>query len=111
MILISLFLSYLGFFLLCLAMERHYQQVFNRRPSKRQEIIFTVLGWVALALSLPPAIIALDWSIGISAWVGLLTVSASTLVLMLPYAPRGALVLGIASTALAIIPAVVIPVL
>ncbi|NUB23290.1 DUF3325 family protein, partial [Azospirillum formosense] len=49
---------------------------------------------LGLALSLPPVVTAWGWGIGIPAWLGLLTVAAAALVLLLPHAPRTALRLG-----------------
>jgi len=104
MMLTSLFLAYAGFLGLGLAMDRHHQQVFAVRPSAGRQRAMTVAGWALLALSPVPSVIGLGWSIGLSAWFGLLTVAATVLVLLLPYAPRAALRLGVAAPAAALVP-------
>ncbi|MDQ2106460.1 DUF3325 domain-containing protein [Azospirillum isscasi] len=94
MILSSLCIAYAGFLALALAMDRHHEQILARRPSARASRLLGWVGWAVLALSLPPAIVAWGWAIGLPAWLGLLTVAAAALALLLPYAPRAALRLG-----------------
>ncbi|PNQ96905.1 DUF3325 domain-containing protein [Azospirillum argentinense] len=105
MILSSLCVAYAGLLALALALDRHHEQVFARRPSARTSRLLVWAGWLGLALSLPPAVMAWGWGIGIPAWLGLLTVAAAALVLLLPHAPRAALRLGPAALLCAPFPA------
>ncbi|KAA0676501.1 DUF3325 domain-containing protein [Roseomonas genomospecies 6] len=104
MILSSLCIAYAGFLALALSMDRHHEQVFARRPSARTSRFLGWAGWMALGLSLPPAVVGWGWAIGLPAWLGLLTVAAAALVLLLPHAPRAALRLGPAALACAPLP-------
>ncbi|NUB10470.1 DUF3325 domain-containing protein [Azospirillum sp. Vi22] len=104
MILSSLCVAYAGLLALALAMDRHHEQVLARRPSARISRLLGWAGWLGLVLSLPPAVMAWGWAIGIPAWLGLLTVAAAALVL-LPHAPRAALRLGPAALLCAPTPA------
>lgn len=105
MILSSLCVAYAGLLALALAMDRHHEQVFARRPSQQPAGSGGGAGWLGLALSLPPAVTAWGWAIGIPAWLGLLTVAAAALLLLLSHAPRAALRLGPAALFCAPFPA------
>ena len=105
MILSSLCIAYAGFLALALAMDRHHEQIFARRPSARTSRLLGWAGWLVLGLSLPPAVMAWGWAIGLPAWLGLLTLAAAVLLLLLPHAPRAALRLGPAALVCAPLPA------
>lgn len=88
---LSLALAYAGFTGLCLAMERHHEQVFGSRriPPLRGRLL-RAAGWLLLALSLAPAVQEAGPALGVVLWAGLLTAAALPLALLLPYAPRAA---------------------
>jgi len=95
MILLGLALPYAGFTALCLAMERHHEQVFGQRwipPGRRR--LLRIAGLLLLLASPLPCIAAAGWGVGSVLWCGLLTAAALPLVLLLPYAPRLAVALA-----------------
>lgn len=84
-------LAYAGFTGLCLAMERHHEQVFGvRRIPRLRRLGLTGGGWLLLAGSLLPLLTAqgAEAGAGITLWLGLLTAAALALALLLSYAPR-----------------------
>lgn len=95
MIVLGFALAYAGFLALCLAMERHHEQVFRRRviPPWRRRLL-TALGWGLLAASMLPVAQAAGWALGLVFWAGILTATAMPLAMLLTYAPRIALALA-----------------
>ena len=86
---LSFALAYAGFTGLCLAMERHHEQVFGvRRIPRLRRLGLTAGGWLLLAGSLLPLLPAQGAGPGITLWLGLLTAAALVLALLLSYAPR-----------------------
>jgi hypothetical protein len=97
MMALSFALAYAGFTALCLAMERHHEQVFHSRripPWRRR--LFQGTGSALLAASLPAAVQGPGWALGLVIWTGLLTAAAMLLAMLLAYAPRLALLLAMA---------------
>ncbi len=93
---LGLCLAYAGFMGLCLAMERHHEQVFGSRriPVWRGRLL-RIVGWLLLALSLLPVVLETGWAVGIVLWAGLLTAAGVSLAFLLPYAPRMAIALAL----------------
>jgi hypothetical protein len=81
-------LSYNGLLALCLAMPKHYRQVFARRPGEVRLQLFRLGGWLSLSVSLATSIAMNGWSIGPVEWIGMLASTGLALVFMLPYIPR-----------------------
>lgn len=105
---LSFALAYAGFAGLCLAMERHHEQVFGVRripPRRRHGLAWG--GWLLLAASLLPVSLAHGAGPGITLWTGLLTAAALMLALLLSYAPR----LVIAPAVVALIGSALLPAL
>ena len=88
MIALSWALGFSGFVCFSLAMARHHEQVFGRKPAPSRARLLRGGGWVLLALAVLPCVAALGLSVGLAAWCVLLTVAAAPLVVMLSYAPR-----------------------
>lgn len=88
-------LAYSGFAALCLAMDRHHEQVFGRRgiPSWLRRML-TVVGYLLLAAALAPLAGAEGWGMALLIWLGLLTASAIFLALLLCYRPRAVPILS-----------------
>lgn len=104
MIVLGLALPYAGFTALCLAMERHHEQVFGQRriPTGRRQML-RLAGTLLLMASLLPCLAIAGWSTGTVLWFGLLTAAALSLTLLLPYAPRLAAALALILPALGLI--------
>lgn len=86
---ISLLLSYVGFLALALAMPRHHEEILGRKAVSRSRPVWRLTGAVLIALSLLPALrFWPDPAIGISAWLGLLTVSAFALAMALTWSSQ-----------------------
>jgi hypothetical protein len=103
MTLLALALAYSGFCSLCLAMDRHHADLFGTRPSAGRARLLYWGGWTLLALALWLSIAAHGVAVGSVLWVGLLSVAAVTLVLLLTYRPRLAAVAALATPPLAIL--------
>lgn len=81
-------LAHTGLSALCLAMDRHSQQVMNFRGSAGWSRTLRALGWVLLALACVYCVIGWGASIGFVALLGMLSLSALIIVLLLTYVPR-----------------------
>lgn len=88
MIGLGLALPYAGFAALCLAMERHRQQVLRHRLAPGQRRALQVAGWLLVAVSPLPSVAWLGWGAGSVLWCGLLSAALLPLALLLAYAPR-----------------------
>jgi Protein of unknown function (DUF3325) len=94
MLLVGL-LVYAGLAALCLAMDRHHRQIWQRTPGSRTRMALRVLGVCLLVGSLLASVHAAGGPLGVVAWFGILTLAGVLLVLLLPYAPRMAGVLAV----------------
>jgi hypothetical protein len=66
-------LSYNGLLALCLAMPKHYRQVFARRPGEVRLQLFSLGGWLSLKVSLATSIAmngVVFWTRGMDRHVG-----------------------------------------
>ena len=88
-------LSYNGLLALCLAMPKHYRQVFTHAPAEGRVLLFRLGGWLSLSISLAVSIAVNGWSFGPVEWIGMLAFTGLALVFMLPYAPRMAALSGL----------------
>ncbi len=86
--LMAMAFSYAGMAGLCLAMDRHHAQVWDRDAGHATRRVFQCLGWSLLALAIVPCVQAWGASVGTVAWLGFLSVGALVLSGLLPYAPR-----------------------
>ncbi|MBP0494966.1 DUF3325 domain-containing protein [Roseomonas indoligenes] len=88
---LALALAYAGFTGLCLAMERHHEQVFGtRRVPPMRGSLFRGAGWLLLVISLLVSVLGAGPVLGILLWAGLLTAAALLLALLLAFTPRAA---------------------
>jgi hypothetical protein len=82
-----------GFGALCLSMERHARQVFGSVPGPVRRLAAAILGWSLVLFSLAGALRHYGTSIGITVWLGVLTLAATAVGLLLAYASRSILYL------------------
>lgn len=84
---LSLVLCYLAFLALALAMPRHHEQLRGRKPGRGVVWLLRITGAVLLGLSAWPALI---WwgnpAVAVSSWLGILSVAAFAVAMMLTYA-------------------------
>ncbi|SDZ42534.1 DUF3325 domain-containing protein [Pseudomonas sp. NFIX28] len=102
--LLAWLLCYSGFAGLCLSMDRHHAELLGYKPSARRRGGLRLGGWLLLAGSLWAAIGAAGWAFGLVQWCAALMLSGLSLVLLLPYQPRLALLaagLGLLASPLA----------
>ena len=66
---LALSLCYAGLSGLCLAMNRHHQQVWARKAAARQHGL-RIAGWLLLALALWPCVLAWGAAVGMVLWLG-----------------------------------------
>lgn len=91
-------LSYAGFTALCLAMDRHHQDLLGARPGRRRQWGLRLAGAGLLSVAAMVLIASGGWAMGLVRAVGLAMASATLLVWLLPWWPRFAL--GLAALAL-----------
>lgn len=84
----TLLLLYLAMAAVSLSMERHQEQIAGRMLAAQPTTLWRGGGWLLLALALVPAISAWGTSVGIAAWLGLLTFASLLLGLQLTYVPQ-----------------------
>ncbi len=103
-------LGFAAFTALALAMDRHHEQMLGcRKVPQQQKLAFRIMGWLLLAASLWASVMGWGWSLGSAMWLGLLTLAAITLILLLGWRPRAARWTGIASPAVGLITLGVLP--
>ena len=90
-------LSYNGLLALCLAMPKHYRQVFAHQPVAMHMHLFRLGGWLSLSASLAASVATNGWSFVPVEWIGMLAFTGLALVLMLAYVPRVVALLGLAA--------------
>jgi hypothetical protein len=91
---IEIALSYDGLLALCLAMPKHYRQVFVLAPAGTSRYLLKIGGWLSLSASLAASVATNGWSFGPVEWIGMLAVAGLMIVFMLPYVPRMAALAG-----------------
>jgi len=84
----TLALLYVAMAAVSLSMERHQEQIAGRTLAVQPTKLWRSGGWLLLALALVPAISAWGTSVGIAAWLGLMTFASLALGLQLTYAPQ-----------------------
>ena len=87
-------LAYAGFSSLCLGMDRHYEDVFDRELPRRHRTPLRLFGWAALALSLWASAAVWGWSYGTIEWIGILSLAGLLLIWFVSYRPVAALAAG-----------------
>lgn len=88
MLVLAFSLTYTAMTALCLAMSRHYRQVWSRPPKAGLSAGLRLGGGTGLLLALAACIEGKGWAIGSMIWFGDVSVAGLALVFMLPYAPR-----------------------
>ncbi len=91
----GLLLAYSGMLALCLGLDRHYRQVWQRLPGPWLRRALRLGGWLALGASLASSIAAWGWAMGPIGWFGLISLAGLGLVMLLPYRAKGAVWLAL----------------
>ena|SRR6218665_1748045 len=81
-------LAYSGMLGLCLGLERHFKQLWQRPPATWLRRSLRAAGWLGLVGSFALSVSVWGWAMGPVAWSGLLSLAGLALVLLLPYAER-----------------------
>lgn len=79
----SLLFGFIGFACLCLAMDRHHQDLLRRKLPRRQMLLLRATGGIALAIALAIAMRGLGAAFGAIAWIAHLSVAAGLVVTIL----------------------------
>lgn len=95
-------IGFAGFAALCLAMEKHFNDLLKRKPGAGQLRALRVGGWLLLMLSLVLSVQWRGWAHGLVEWVALLMAGVTLWVFGLPYMPRA--LLGLAAISLVLGP-------
>ncbi|WP_417762933.1 DUF3325 domain-containing protein [Shewanella sp.] len=88
MSLLGFILAFIGFNLLCVNTGRNANKIVDVTLSQTQQRLLTLMGWVALIMSLWPMLTIDSIAIGLVNWAMLLTLAASSVVLLLTYRPK-----------------------
>lgn len=101
----GIFFAYAGFAALALAMDRHYADAFGRGESPPPGVRrgMQLAGSLGLVLSLAVLVTDSGWAFGILYWLGMLTLAALMLALLLAYVPRLGLWAAAPGTGLALL--------
>ncbi|WP_248917383.1 DUF3325 domain-containing protein [Pseudomonas entomophila] len=91
-------IGFAGFAGLCLAMEKHFNELLGRKPTAVQLRALRFGGWALLLLSLVLAVQGRGWALGLVEWTAVLMAGVTVWVFGLPYQPR--LLLGLAAASL-----------
>ncbi|MCG8296320.1 DUF3325 domain-containing protein [Pseudomonas entomophila] len=91
-------IGFAGFAGLCLAMEKHFNELLGRKPTAAQLRALRFGGWALLLLSLVLAVHGRGWALGLVEWIAVLMAGVTVWVFGLPYQPR--LLLGLAAASL-----------
>lgn len=91
MVMTAIFTSgFMGMASLSLAMDKHYKQVIVNAPQwfislKLKQVYLKWIGWIFLAIALLCCIRTWNFSIGLTTYLGLLTLIVGVLILLLSY--------------------------
>ena len=88
MIIISLYLSYLGLFLLSLVLQKHYKELTKKIPTVFFKSLFSILGTILLTISMILLIKEFGLSIALSYWTGFLGVCIIFITMIYSFAPK-----------------------
>lgn len=100
MLAITLF-AFAGSAALCLAMEKHFNDLLGRKQTAKQRRGLQITGWLLMALALAVAVHHRGWAMGLVELFAVLMGGLCLWVFALPYRPRGLLVLALVSVVLA----------
>lgn len=82
-----LLISLAGFAALALATERHAEHLLRRVPAPQWRLLARVIGWALLAIALALGIASMGTGVGITLWLGWLSIAALALVFAFPKWP------------------------
>lgn len=100
----SFLFAYAGMASLCLAMDRHYEQLTRQRevPATRRRLARGV-GWIFLLLSLILAVQVWTVGAGLAFWCALLMLAALSVACGMTYLPRITAISGVGAVSLAVL--------
>ncbi|ABY32488.1 MAG: DUF3325 domain-containing protein [Methylobacteriaceae bacterium] len=107
---VNLSLSFAALAALCLSLNRHHAEVFDRKAERAAVLRLRLFGWGAIALSFFVAGLWEGWAFGPVQWIGALTGAALALVLLLSYRPRYVAPAALAALAASALPLAVLAV-
>ncbi|MNF35963.1 hypothetical protein D3C76_233110 [compost metagenome] len=87
-VLAAFLLAYSGMLGLCLGLERHFKQLWQRQPSFLLIRVLRAAGWLGLVASLVVCGQVWGWAMGAVACLGLISLAGLALVFLLPYTAR-----------------------
>lgn len=82
-----LLISLAGFAALALATERHAEHLLGRLPAPQWRLLARVIGWALLVIALALGIASMGTGVGITLWLGWLSIAALALVFAFPKWP------------------------
>lgn len=100
MLAITLF-AFAGSAALCLAMEKHFNDLLGRKPTAEQLLGLRIAGWLLMALALTAAVNHSGWAMGLVELFAVLMAGLCLWVFALPYRPRWLLGVAVLSLLLA----------
>lgn len=103
MVSMSLYLTYLGLFLLSLVLDKHYKEVVNKNINKILKFVFMGMGYLSLVISLYIMIQIFGFSLAITYWLGLVGIIILFIAIIYTYYPKLIIKLSISLLIIALI--------
>lgn len=103
MVSMSLYLTYLGLFLLSLVLDKHYKEVVNKNINKILKFVFMRMGYLSLVISLYIMIQIFGLSLAITYWLGLVGIIILFIAIIYTYYPKLIIKLSISLLIIALI--------
>ena len=94
MVIAAFCLVYAGFSALCVAMDRHFEDLFDRAIPRQLRRCLRVAGWFALVLALYLSAQVWGWSYGLVEWIGMASIAGLILIWFVTFRPHAAIILG-----------------
>jgi uncharacterized protein involved in cysteine biosynthesis len=96
-------LAITAFTALCLAMPKHFAQVWQRKPSDWQRHVLRATGWLSVVGTALLCIFEYGTGIGLVMFCGLITAASAIIAWLLPYRPNWIPRLGVTMAMLFVI--------
>lgn len=98
----ALLACFAGFAALAFAMDKHHRDMTGALPKGRALGPYKAAGWIAIALAALPLIQRFGAGVGLTFWLGVLTLAALCAALALTYRPRLLPLAGLAAAPLSL---------
>ena len=84
----ALLACFAGFAVIAFTMDKHHRDITGALPQGRALAPYKAAGWTAIGLAALPLILRFGIGVGLTFWLGVLTLAALCVALSLTYRPR-----------------------